>query len=604
MQICYSTKDGRVAAMGGGLCGGCATNHKNGEFYEPPYLFAADGTAAPRPLITQAPATTVVNDTMNVTGSDDVTAFNLVRLVAVTHHHTTDQRFIPLNFTKTNSGTYSVELPSNPNVLVPGNYWLFALNDNGVPSIGHTVQVQVTEAQITSEPAIDPNAGVVDYQYYEGNWNALPDFDALNAVATGQSPYISLSPATSNDFFGLRFTGTMDLPGTGEYTFYVTSDDGSELFINDQLVVSNDGLHPAVEKSVTATITQGTQDFVVTYFEKTGGVALSVEVAGPQVNRQPLHNFLASRNTAPPATPAPPVDSSASLLTNSGFENSTTGWTACGGAAGIGVTNNAYEGSSALSLTGGACIYQSYPVTAGDEVMLDCHARAGTEGYASMTLAIQNAAFTSLSAQEIQIDTEDYASHTSTQVAAGGANNAVVTLYSDAAATFDRCVLNVNNASTNPPAPDPDPTPDPEPTPEPPASANLLFNPDFESGLADWFSCGATEAVPSTNASSGNGAVEMSGTSCLYQENTLTQTGTARVRCSAFSSDTRYTSMTLSFNNSAFETLASQEVEVTATSYTPVEISAAIPANAEYAAVTFYSEGAAHFDDCELVQIQ
>ena len=62
--------------------------------------------------------------------------------------------------------------------------------------------------------------------------------------------------------------------------------------------------------------------------------------------------------------------------------------------------------------------------------------------------------------------------------------------------------------------------------------------------------------------------------------------------------------MTLSFNNTAFETLASQDVDITATAYTTVEISALIPANAEYTAVTFYSEGSAFFDDCELVQIQ
>ena len=80
-------KDGRVASMGSGLCGNCATNQKNGEIFEPPYLFNGDGTRAARPQILSGIAEAVAGDAINFTATTDVESFSMVRLVALTHHH-------------------------------------------------------------------------------------------------------------------------------------------------------------------------------------------------------------------------------------------------------------------------------------------------------------------------------------------------------------------------------------------------------------------------------------------------------------------------------------------------------------------------------------
>ena len=53
--------DGRVLSSGGGICGTCdqvGYLGKNAEIFSPPYLFQADGTLAPRPVIASAPAAT------------------------------------------------------------------------------------------------------------------------------------------------------------------------------------------------------------------------------------------------------------------------------------------------------------------------------------------------------------------------------------------------------------------------------------------------------------------------------------------------------------------------------------------------------------------
>lgn len=46
-----------------------------------------------------------------------------------------------------------------------------------------------------------------------------------------------------------QFTGLMDVPIDGEYTFYTTSDEGSKLYIGNTEVVNNDGVHSPQERS-------------------------------------------------------------------------------------------------------------------------------------------------------------------------------------------------------------------------------------------------------------------------------------------------------------------------------------------------------------------
>ncbi len=135
-------KDARVLAAGGGACGsGCSANHLDGQIFSPPYLFASDGTPATRPILANVPAETRAGRSFDVTASTSVQSFSLVRLSATTHHMNTDQRFLPVSHVDNGDGTYQLSMNANPNVLIPGNYWLFAVNSAGTPSMGETIRV-------------------------------------------------------------------------------------------------------------------------------------------------------------------------------------------------------------------------------------------------------------------------------------------------------------------------------------------------------------------------------------------------------------------------------------------------------------------------------
>ena len=135
--------DGRVFVGGGGQCGqGCSANHFNTEILTPPYLLNPDGSAAARPTIASAPSTGTLGGTLAVTTGAPVTSFVLMRLSSITHTVNNDQRRIPLAIQSTSGATsYTLAIPADPGVVLPGYYMLFALNAQGVPSVAATVRI-------------------------------------------------------------------------------------------------------------------------------------------------------------------------------------------------------------------------------------------------------------------------------------------------------------------------------------------------------------------------------------------------------------------------------------------------------------------------------
>ncbi|WP_321798202.1 RICIN domain-containing protein [Caballeronia sp. J97] len=140
-SVALLLNDGRVLSGGGGLCGNCATNHTDIEILTPPYLLNADGSAASRPNLTSVPSDAQLGTTIVVTASRRVSAFVLMRSSSVTHSLNNEQRRVPLSFTVGTAGEYQLNIPSDPGVVIPGYYMLFALNANGVPSVSRVLRV-------------------------------------------------------------------------------------------------------------------------------------------------------------------------------------------------------------------------------------------------------------------------------------------------------------------------------------------------------------------------------------------------------------------------------------------------------------------------------
>lgn len=125
------------------------------------------------------------------------------------------------------------------------------------------------------------------YKYYEGQWTSIPNFDSLTPVESGQVQNFLLTVKKRSDYFGIRFSGYIDVAANGTYTFFTNSDDGSKLYIDGMLVVNYDGLH-GTDGDVGGSIalSAGKHSIMVDYFESLGAEDLIVSYAGPGVTKQ------------------------------------------------------------------------------------------------------------------------------------------------------------------------------------------------------------------------------------------------------------------------------------------------------------------------------
>jgi glucose/arabinose dehydrogenase/regulation of enolase protein 1 (concanavalin A-like superfamily) len=155
---------------------------------------------------------------------------------------------------------------------------------------GESVSASAAFTVTPLRPPENP-AGLVKglgYQAYEGHWQALPDFDALRPVKTDVTDTFDVGVRSRGDSFALRFTGYLEVPADGLYTFYTSSDDGSRLYIGGTLVVDNDGLHAPREQSGSIGLQAGKHAITVTMFDASFGEALTVSYSGPGLDKRPI----------------------------------------------------------------------------------------------------------------------------------------------------------------------------------------------------------------------------------------------------------------------------------------------------------------------------
>jgi Domain of unknown function (DUF1929)/Glyoxal oxidase N-terminus len=131
--------DGRVLTAGGSRPTGYASNLNNAQIFSPPYLFQGE-----RPTIAAAPGTIGYGSTFTVQTPDaaGIAKVRLVRLSSVTHSFNMNQRIATLGFSQAADGPgLQVDMPSDPNLVPPGQYMLFILTGEGVPSTARIVTV-------------------------------------------------------------------------------------------------------------------------------------------------------------------------------------------------------------------------------------------------------------------------------------------------------------------------------------------------------------------------------------------------------------------------------------------------------------------------------
>ena len=114
------------------------------------------------------------------------------------------------------------------------------------------------------------------YKTYSGNWPWVPQFSQLKATASGVAKFVGISKSLKGDNFGLEFDGYFKAPKDGNYTFTLSSDGGSMLWLHDIHLIDNDFKNDDSEKSATIKLKAGYHPLRVAYAHKDGKPSLKL----------------------------------------------------------------------------------------------------------------------------------------------------------------------------------------------------------------------------------------------------------------------------------------------------------------------------------------
>ena len=120
------------------------------------------------------------------------------------------------------------------------------------------------------------------------------------AYSSSGNAYPGLDDRFKNNW-GARFSGLIDVPESGNWTFYLNTDDGSELWINGASEIQNYGMHGMREYSSTLNLSEGYHDFRIEFFQGGGPHGLRFSWEGPNVSKTtvPASAFFVSGDYVP-----------------------------------------------------------------------------------------------------------------------------------------------------------------------------------------------------------------------------------------------------------------------------------------------------------------
>jgi len=245
--------DGRLLSGGGEFH---ETQRTQATVYSPPYLFDAAGRVVgspgcqvSRPTVTGISTTLVTSGevfTISTPTAGAITSVCLIRPGAVTHGYDQSQRYVPLTFaTLADNSGLRVVAPLTGNQAPPGDYLIFLVNTDGVPSIGRWMRLancNSAPCDTDSPPRVsDLSPDIVGPDQVWLAWTAPGDYEtpaagvydlriastpiasenayAVAGLVSGEPPVASAGTPRNHSEFGLT-------PCT-QYSFALKTRDGT-----------------------------------------------------------------------------------------------------------------------------------------------------------------------------------------------------------------------------------------------------------------------------------------------------------------------------------------------------------------------------------------
>lgn len=186
---------------------------------------------------------------------------------------------------------------------------------SGVDSFSYTTGAGSAAVTVLVEPLrqawLGETVSGLDASYYAlSSPSSMPDYDSMTPFAVEVVQDINFV-STSGDFagsgladnVGAVFEGFVDVPEDGWYQLSIESDDGSMLYIDNELLVNNDGLHGMEDRWGYIPLAAGRHALRAEFFEAGGGAGVIVRFLNRDIPRQVIPWALLSRRS-PDSCPA------------------------------------------------------------------------------------------------------------------------------------------------------------------------------------------------------------------------------------------------------------------------------------------------------------
>ncbi|MDB6109629.1 MAG: hypothetical protein JWR69_1379, partial [Pedosphaera sp.] len=154
-----------------------------------------------------------------------------------------------------------------------------------VPSIVTTRTLVRSEA-VT--PAGTPLPGL-KYAYYEGIYRSVYDFARDHALTNGIVDRPTTAVCQRSNWVATTFSGLIQIPDDGEYTFYVAAKDGGQLLIDGEEQFESDcRKDAALPQQATIALRKGFHGYTLKTYKCTELISLTVDWSGPGFARTTL----------------------------------------------------------------------------------------------------------------------------------------------------------------------------------------------------------------------------------------------------------------------------------------------------------------------------
>jgi predicted alpha-1,2-mannosidase len=149
-------------------------------------------------------------------------------------------------------------------------------------------EAEIRKTGMSSPIAPGSTESGLNYKYYSGTYRMVNDFANDKPSKSGITERFSIDKREGEQYFAFDFEGYVRIPVNGIYTFYLTTNDGGRLYIDDNLLINNDGLHPLTEIYKPVALKAGLHPINVRYFQEGGTNGLIVSWQGPGFNKEEI----------------------------------------------------------------------------------------------------------------------------------------------------------------------------------------------------------------------------------------------------------------------------------------------------------------------------